>query len=169
MPFYKKQLRLPHNAYIGRRIYFITLCTEHRATFFSAPSTGRWLLEKLIAFAAYSDFALHAYCAMPDHVHFICEGLADACDLIKFVHGFKQRTAYEFIKSQDTRLWQRRYYDHILRPNEAIEDAACYIWWNPVRKKLCAEPNQYPLSGSHTLDWMRRSLVPSHWTPPWKL
>src|SRR6266481_9894571 len=28
------------------------------------------------------------------------------------------------------------YYDHILRPSDQIEDVACYIWWNPVRKNF---------------------------------
>jgi putative transposase len=169
VPFYKKQLRLPPNDYLGRRTYFVTVCTENRAAFFSDPATGRWLLERLVAASAESKFSLHAYCVMPDHVHFVCEALADACDLVKFIDGFKQRTAYEFSKTQATRLWQRRYYDHILRPSEVIEDAACYIWWNPVRKKPCAEPNLYPLSGSQTLDWMKHSSAPSQWQPPWKL
>jgi len=168
VPSYKKQLRLPAADYMGCRAYFVTVCTENRATFFSDPATGHWLLKKLIATVAGFSFALHAYCIMPDHLHFVSEALADACDLIKFVEGFKQRTAYEFSKSRGTRLWQRRYYDHILRPSDAIEDVACYIWWNPVRKKLCAQPHQYPLSGSQTIDWMKHSVTAPKWQPPWK-
>jgi putative transposase len=169
VPFYKKQLRLQASDYTGRRTYFVTVCTENRVKFFSDTPAGRWLLEKLIAAAAGSDFALHAYCVMPDHVHFVCEGLADACNLIKLVEGFKQQTAYAFSKKHRIRLWQRRYYDHVLRPNDSIEDVACYIWWNPVRKGLCAVPHQYPLSGSQTLDWMKHSSLAPRWQPPWKL
>lgn len=106
---------------------------------------------------------------MPDHLHFLSEGLSDTCDLVKFVNTFKQQTAYQFRKMHGTRLWQRRYYDHIMRPNEPLEDPACYIWWNPVRKGLCDNPNLYPLSGSQTIDWMKRSSAPAQWTPPWKL
>jgi putative transposase len=168
VPVYEKQLRLPAGEYIGRRAYFVTVCTENRAKFFSDPVTGHWLLEKLLAAAARFDFSLHAYCVMPDHLHFLSEGLADACDLNKFVEGFKQRTAYEFSKTQHDHLWQRRYYDHILRPSDAIEDVACYFWWNPVRKKLCAQPHQYPLSGSQTIDWMKHSVTTPKWRPPWK-
>jgi putative transposase len=106
---------------------------------------------------------------MPDHVHLVAEALADTCDLVRFLDGFKQRTAYEFSKRQGTRLWQRRYYDHVLRTNETIEDVACYVWWNPVRKKLCTEPRQFPLSGSQTIDWMKQSAAAPRWKPPWKL
>lgn len=59
---------------------------------------------------------------MPDHVHFLCEGLSDASDLVRFVDAFKQRTAYEFKKTHGERLWQMRYYDHILRPKEVPEN-----------------------------------------------
>jgi hypothetical protein len=63
---------------------------------------------------------------MPDHIHFLCEGLSDNSDLVQFVDALKQRTAstaYEFKKTHGQRLWQMRYYDHILRPKEVIEDA----------------------------------------------
>jgi REP-associated tyrosine transposase len=169
VPFYKKRLRLPPDHYLGQSIYFVTLGTENRATFFSHLPTGHWVLEKLLTMAAESSFRLHAYCAMPDHLHFLVEGLSDSSDLVKFVDGFKQRTAFEFSKKHGKRLWQRRYYDHILRPNDAIEDVACYIWWNPVRKGLCVEPNVYPLSGSQSIDWMKRSPTATIWKPPWKL
>ncbi len=105
---------------------------------------------------------------MPDHVHFLCEGLSDTSDLVQFVDAFKQRTAYEFKKTHGGRLWQMRYYDHILRPKEVIEDVACYIWWNPVRKGLCDDPHVYPLSGSQTIDWMKHRSPRTNWTPPWK-
>ncbi|MGH9677170.1 MAG: hypothetical protein ACRD36_08720 [Candidatus Acidiferrum sp.] len=68
---------------------------------------------------------------MPDYLHFLSEGLCDASDLVKFVDAFKQRTSFEFSKLHRKRPWQRRYYDHILRPNDAIEDAAYYIWAIP--------------------------------------
>jgi putative transposase len=169
VPFYRKPLRLPAAHYLGRRIYFVTMGTENRAAFFADHSTGHWALEQLLAIAANYDFTLHAYCAMPDHLHFLSEGLSNTCDWVKFVNTFKERTAYQFRKTHGNRLWQMRYYDHILRPKEALEDPACYIWWNPVRKGLCDTPNLYPLSGSQTIDWMKRSSATTRWTPPWKL
>jgi len=168
VPFYSKRLRLPTGHYLGRRIYFVTVGTENRAPFFADQSTGRWLLSRLLEIAAHQNFSLHAYCVMPDHLHFLSEGLSDTSDLVRFVNAFKQRTAFEFRKTHGSRLWQMRCYDHVLRPNEAIEDVACYIWWNPVRKRLCTEPNSYPLSGSQTIDWMKRSPISTNWKPSWK-
>jgi REP element-mobilizing transposase RayT len=50
---------------------------------------ARHLLET----AAQRNFSLHAYCIMPDHIHFLCEGLSDNTDLVQFVDALKQRTA----------------------------------------------------------------------------
>jgi putative transposase len=168
MPFFKKRLRRPAEHYRGRQIYFVTVGTERRAPFFEDQSTGEWLIRHLLESAAQRNFSLHAYCIMPDHVHFLCEGLSDTSDLVQFVDAFKQRTAYEFKKTHGEGLWQMRYYDHILRPKEVIEDVACYIWWNPVRKGLCSDPHLYPLSGSQTIDWMKHKSPRTNWTPPWK-
>jgi hypothetical protein len=49
------------------------------------------------------------------------------------------------------------FYDRILRATDAVETVAIYIWSNPVRKGLCAQPGQYPYSGSQTIDWIRRA------------
>ena len=105
---------------------------------------------------------------MPDHLHFLCEGVADDCNLIKFVEMFKQCTNYEFKKRSGRILWQKRYYDHVLRPKEAPEAVVCYIWWNPVRKNLCCEPQDYPLSGSQTMDWMTTAASRPTWKPEWR-
>ena len=168
MAFFRKRLRLPADHYRGRIISFVTVGTERRAPFFAEQSTGNWLVQRLLESAAHQGFSLHAYCVMPDHVHFLCEGTSDTCDLARFVNTFKQRAAFEFQKRKGTRLWQMRYYDHILRPKEVIEDVACYIWWNPVRKGLCRSPELYPLSGSRTIEWIKRNIPETEWTPPWK-
>jgi hypothetical protein len=105
---------------------------------------------------------------MPDHSHVLAEGLLDRSDLREFIRVFKQRSAFAFRKSCRRRLWEMSYYDYILRPSDRIEDVACYIWWNPVRKRLCARPQEFPFSGSQTIDWIKRSAAVPSWSAPWK-
>jgi len=168
VPFYLKRLRLPQQDYRGRRIYFTTICCADRRPSFKDLSTGHWALSQLSALAAQHSFSLHSFCLMPDHLHFVAEGMAETCDLVNFVNAYKQRTAYEYRQSHRQQLWQTRFYDHILRSADAVEDVACYIWMNPVRKGLCTDPSLYPLSGSHTIEWMKRCTSGTVWTPPWK-
>ncbi|OLE83329.1 MAG: hypothetical protein AUG07_08490 [Acidobacteria bacterium 13_1_20CM_2_60_10] len=105
---------------------------------------------------------------MPDHLHFLAEGANSRCDLLEFIRLFKQRTAFEFRKARSRPLWETSYYDHVLRPADPIEDVACYIWCNPVRKRLCTHPHEFPYSGSQTMDWIKRAASGTSWSAPWK-
>ena len=168
MPRYNKYPRLPAENYLGRRIYFITICSSGRRPVFADHSFGRDTLAKLIDLAAQYAFSLHSYCLMPDHLHFVTEGMTDASNLVKFVHTFKQITAYEYRQTHKCHLWQTRFYDHIVRSADDLNAVLCYVWMNPVRKGLCTDPGLYPFSGSQTVDWIGKSRVSSSWSPPWK-
>jgi putative transposase len=170
MPFYRqRKIRLPAERYRGRHTYFVTICTEQRRPVFTERPEGHWVLEHLREYAARASFCLHAFCAMPDHVHFRAEGTTDTCDLTPFAEGFKQRTGFEYRSRSGAMLWQKRFHDYVLRDTDAIEDIACYIWMNPVRKGLCAKPEEYPLSGSHTIEWIKRVTCRAQWSPPWHI
>jgi putative transposase len=168
MPYHRQNARLSSENYYGRQAYFVTICCDHRAPHLAAANQAQRVLKLLLEGAATHSFRLHAYCIMPDHIHFLVEGILDQSDLREFVRILKQRTAFEFQKSHGRRLWEASYYDHILRPSDPIEDVAAYIWLNPVRKKLCNQPNEFPFSGSQTIDWMKRSRSGTGWSAPWK-
>jgi putative transposase len=166
--FQRKKIRLPASRYTGKQIYFVTLCCEDRRPIFANESLGHRLAAELSGAAAQEGFAIHAYCVMPDHFHLLAEGLNDECDLIRFVSFFKQQTGFAYQKRFGRELWQSRYYDHVLRKAQATEAVAWYIWMNPVRKGLCSAPQDYPLSGSQTIDWRSRCTAAPSWSPPWK-
>ena len=168
MPFHRRVARLSPQNYVGRQAYFITICCDHRSRFLDDPTTAKCVLDLLLQCAATHFFSLHAYCLMPDHVHVLAEGTHDRSDLREFIRLFKQRSAFAFQKSHGRRLWEKSFYDHILRSSDQIEDVACYIWWNPVRQRLCARPEEFPFSGSQTIDWIKRSSTAPSWAAPWK-
>ena len=84
---------------------------------------------------------------MPDHVHLLLTG-ADDADLLRFVKDFKQRTGYAYRRANAKALWQKSYYDHVVRAEEDLRVVARYIVGNPVRAALAASPAGYPYSGS---------------------
>lgn len=168
MPLYLKKIRLAPENYLGRRIYFVTICCAQRRPIFAAKARGQRVVERLIESGTKLEFTIHAYCAMPDRLHVVAQGAGQTADLVKFVNNFKQRTGYEFQRAFGRQLWQTRYYEHILRRGDHTEDVACYVWWNPVRAGLCADPREYPLSGSQTIDWMKFAGEATSWRPPWK-
>jgi hypothetical protein len=107
---------------------------------------------------------------MPDHMHFLADAGADQCDLMEFVHSFKQETGFEFQQRTQRHLWQFKYYDRILRRTDAPERVAWYIWLNPVRKGLCETPIGYPFLGSFTEIGTKllRETRTGDWVPLWK-
>jgi len=91
---------------------------------------------------------LYAYCFMPDHVHLLlCP--EEGKDPMKFVQRYKGKTTRAYWKvSRQAKLWQRGFYDHILRGEEDVRQVVLYILENPVRKGMVASFKDYPFSGS---------------------
>jgi putative transposase len=166
--FQRTNIRLPSLHYLGKRDYFVTVCCEKRRPYLAKNEDAAPVLEYLQSSAARESFAIHAYCAMPDHLHFLASGTSDVSNMLTFVNSFKQYAAYEFLGRTGKQLWQYKFYDHILRPGNSIENVAWYIWQNPVRKNLCANPRDYPFSGSFSNAIPLLKSTESNWIPPWK-
>ncbi len=105
---------------------------------------------------------------MPDHFHGLFTGIGPASDLLAFVKNIKQTTSRVYHLRTGETLWQKKFYDHILKTRDNPAGVAAYIWMNPVRKGLCADPRDYPYSGSFTMDWKIAIAPAEAWTPAWK-
>jgi putative transposase len=168
MDFRRKNIRLHPTRYRGRGRYFITICCEGRRCIFSEPKQAEAIIDQFEIASGKYKFAANAYCVMPDHFHALVDGFGQDSDLLLFVRGFKQVTTRAFSGGTGISLWQKKFYDHILRTEDSPEAVAWYIWMNPVRKGFCSEPDEYPYSGSLTMDW-KKSVHPIEiWTPAWK-
>jgi putative transposase len=167
LEFTRKKHRLDPEEYLGEKWFFITMCCGHRKPVFLTKKDGGWIVAILRAEAATHQFLVDAFCVMPDHLHFLALGMAPASNLLAFAKSFKQKTAYSYQKKHGLKLWQKNFYDHILRPNESPAHVAAYIWMNPVRKGLCKNFEEYPFSGSFTRPW-KNSMGADFWVPPWK-
>jgi len=114
----------------------------------------------LLRSANREGFSIHAYCLMPDHFRLLVEGTRPNSNALEFVRHFKQISAFHFKRHTHQSLWESSFYDHVLLPTESIIEVARYIWWNPVRKNLCACPSEYSFSGSQTLPWVQEATHP---------
>ena len=169
MEFRRQNIRLPRTCYFGQQWYFLTTCTQDRLPRLRDATLVGGHLELLAGRADSEFFHIQAYCFMPDHLHLLVNGTRETSDCLAFINGFKQRSGFAFKQSVGKRLWQHKPYDHILRPQERWEAVAYYIWMNPVRKGLCARAEDWPFSGSQTVDWKRLLAPPNAiWIPPWK-
>jgi len=93
---------------------------------------------------------------MPDHLHLLVAG-DEGADLKEFVRLFKSRSSYHYKKGAGHPLWQRSYYDRVLRKDEDTRAVARYILNNPIRRGLARSAEAYPFIGSFVApvaDWL---------------
>jgi putative transposase len=138
--------------YQGQYFYFITLCCDYRENHFK---NADWVEETLIVLksnAQWFDFRIWAYCFMPDHVHFLVAGGQEA-DLWNFIHQFKQASGFNFKRKTGKKLWQRSFYEHVLREEEDVSQVCLYIFQNPMEAGLVKDFREWPFSGSEVFEW----------------
>jgi REP element-mobilizing transposase RayT len=88
------------------------------------------------------------YVVMPEHVHLLVSEPAEAT-LAAMMQTLKQSTAVQ-ARIQGKRragaepFWQARYFDHNVRNYAGFLTQLRYIHRNPVKRGLCAKPEQYP-------------------------
>jgi putative transposase len=150
VPF-KRVPRLTAFDYCGLYRYFLTICTAERAPLFVREDAVSLVLLELSRTCDVEHFAVIAYCFMPDHLHALVEGMRDDCDLRRLARVFKQRSSFQWKRRMKGELWQRSYFEHVLRDDEDTFQVAQYILDNPVRAGLVKSPENYPFLGSLTM------------------
>src|SRR5712664_2308027 len=163
-----KNIRLAADSYVGQQHYFVTICSFNRRAIFADRSRCSSLLELFRSECVARNFGVHAYCVMPNHFHFLAEGLGPTSDLLNLIKSFKLKTSRTYSRQTGLILWQRKFYDHILRSNESPESVAWYIRLNPVRKGLSETVQTYPFNGSFTSRIPRGNPPSLSWLPPWR-
>ena len=144
----KSSPRIKGFDYTGMLAYHITLCTLDKQCIFSTEESVRLTLDILLEDAEKEKFLVHTYCFMPDHLHTLILGNDVESSLNNMMKRFKQRSNFHFRKRFGKQLWQRSFYDHVVRKDEDINVVSRYILGNPVRKGLVENFTKYPFSGS---------------------
>lgn len=129
--------------------YFVTMCAEK----YPAPFTDERLAAEIIASLHWlrnnRGLVVYAYCLMPDHLHLLVQLGDQRYTLGNIVSAFKTFTTRQSWKlGYHGKLWQARFYDHIVRRSENGKQIARYILANPVRKGIVAIAEEYVWSGT---------------------
>ncbi len=155
----RRSLRLQGYDYRSSGAYFVTICTVEKRPLFGMVREGCVQLNELGQIAdncwkqierVRSGIAIDAYIVMPNHIHGILHFSTDAAlanapaaahDLAAGSLGvilgqYKSIVTKhsQFLRSPPTRpIWQRNYYDHIIRSTASLEKIRQYIVENPAR------------------------------------
>lgn len=150
MAFYnRKQNRLAGYDYSQNGAYFITVCIKDKKCLLGKIVGGDAYIAPKILLSEYGKTVekyicgikgLHKYIIMPNHIHmiiFICneEGTMRASSptqsIPQLIKSFKTLITKEIGFS----VWQRSYYDHIIRDEADYEAIWEYIENNPLKWK----------------------------------
>ena len=156
----RKNLRLKDYDYSQSNAYFITICTYDRINLFSkvykdsvgahlcVRPQGEMILKWLYELEnKYPYVKIDYNIIMPDHIHFILfilngeTGAHIGAPLHEMIKWFKTQTTNEYIrgvkngiyKPFNKHIWQRDYFEHIIRNEQDLFETRRYIEENPLR------------------------------------
>lgn len=164
----RKPNRLPLASYRGARCYFVTVCCRERRPFFTREELARELALVLRDTCARHGFDIHAYCFMPDHLHVLLIGNRPSADLLLAARNFKGAAAVSARRLGISGLWQKGFYDHVIRSEESLNRVAWYILTNPVRGGFVKHAADWPFSDWAAVDWRTKGTTAEPYRPPWK-
>jgi len=118
----KDSIRLRGFDYSWPRIYFITIVAQERQTKFLDERVAIATVESLRKLRINYRFNLYIYCLMPDHFHGLIGPGESGRRLGKICGAFKSLSTREYWNWYDGKLWQRQFFDHIIRNQEDFEE-----------------------------------------------
>jgi putative transposase len=133
------------NLYDRRR----TLLTDHVGTFWQA-------LRKV---KRQRPFRLDACVVLPDHIHAIWtlpDGDTDFPSRWRLIKTHFTKTLPEHVHRQsianargEREIWQRRYWEHLIRDDDDDRRHVAYCYFNPVKHRLVDRVRDWPHSTFH--------------------
>ena len=147
-------LRRLERVWIDFPIYFVTTCIRNRQAVLAQDEAARILVDEWRAAHDRHGWAVGRYVVMPDHVHFFCRPELDAKPLSDFVGIWKSWTSRAInalgrprSTPAATTLWQREFFDHVLRSSESYSEKWNYVRDNPVRAGLVSNADEWKYAG----------------------
>ncbi len=144
----RNSLRLPTFDYVARRVYFVTIVALERRKVFFDRRVADATVECLVNLRGTMKFNLYVYCLMPDHLHILIGAGESGKTLGEICGTFKSLSTRAYWQWHAGKLWQRQFFDHIIRNEEDFFECFNYIKLNPVRKGLTETSDQWPYTGS---------------------
>ncbi|MEZ5347429.1 MAG: transposase [Pyrinomonadaceae bacterium] len=130
---------------------FVTIVAKDRRRFFTDKRIAKSTIETLLDLRIERKFNLYTYCLMPDHLHALIGVGESGLTLGRICGEFKSLSTRKFWNFHDGKLWQREFYDHVIRNEEDFVETVKYIRLNPVRAKLVESWKDWPYTGEPNL------------------
>ncbi|MBW4604061.1 MAG: transposase [Calothrix sp. FI2-JRJ7] len=155
--------------------YFFTLVTYDRYPWLCNEDARFALRTSMNRVRQKYPFKIDVFVLLPEHFHCILtlpEGDSDFATrwrLIKYLvtkrYADKLALQYPISESRQKRgernLWQRRFWEHLIRDDRDYENHCNYIHYNPVKHGLCNSPQDWKYSSYHRL--VKQNIYSKDW------
>ena len=154
--FKRRSLRLPGYNYSWPGAYFVTICTHEKQNLFGNITDSSMKLNPYgeIVQLCWKDIPYHypevnneTFMVMPNHIHGIIilqddqrAGLKPAptkryalSEIVRAFKTYSSRGINELRNSPGKSVWQRSYYEHIIRSESEYQKIGEYILYNPSK------------------------------------
>lgn len=168
MPNYRR-------AYVNGGTYFFTVVTYRRQPFLCDDIVRDALREGIRKTRSTRPFSIDAWVLLPDHLHCIWRLPPNDADfgfrwaMIKRavtkqcgprLHREKWMTSSK-TKRRESTIWQRRFWEHLIRDEKDLAKHLEYIHYNPVKHGLVKAPREWPYSSFHR--YVHQGKYPADW------
>ncbi|MDP2143893.1 MAG: transposase [Gallionella sp.] len=159
---HRRSIRLRGYDYSQAGAYFVTLCAHERACLFGAVDGDvvrlneaghlvQRLWDQLPEY--FSGIELDAFVVMPNHVHGVVVlndlgAMNRAPTVGDIVRAYKARCTHGINRlrgMQSVSIWQRNYYEHIIRSESSLQEIREYIANNPAQWAIDRENPDAPV------------------------
>ncbi len=141
--------------------YFFTLVAYNRQRLFCLPTNVVLLRNAFRYVIRQHPFIIDAFVLLPDHLHCIWTLPAEDCDfstrwrLIKSYFSrqcdilSQEDVCVSRQRKQERAIWQRRFWEHLIRDEVDFQNHVEYIHYNPVKHGLVQAPKDWEYSSFH--------------------
>jgi putative transposase len=168
MPEYRR-------AYVPGGTYFLTLVTFQRWALFGDVGNISRLREALATVRAEMPFDVVGAVVLPEHCHFMWTLPENDEDFSKRVGRLKvlftkdlpaglrggQALSPSRLSKRESGVWQRRFWEHLIRDERDFRRHMDYVHYNPVKHELVSCPHIW--SHSSFARWVQEGEYPADW------
>jgi len=143
--------------------YVFTLVRYHRQKILCEPHVRKALRKSIQNVRQANPFFINAWVLLPDHLHCIWTLPENDTDyslrwakIKRFVTKQCGTLLYreDLMKQSKKRrnestIWQRRFWEHLIRDDQDMKNHMDYIHYNPVKHNMVKRVNEWPYSTFH--------------------
>jgi putative transposase len=148
--------------------YFFTVTLRDRASIILTKYIDI-LRDAIHHVKKYRPFKIDTLVVLPDHLHAIWtlppddDNYSIRWNQIKgrFTQIVKRQENFKKDNRNEYNLWQRRFWEHVIKDDLDMENHVNYIHYNPVKHGLAKRVKDWPYSTFH--QYVREMKLPSDW------